>query len=152
MPIPHQPYVIGGIYSLVLTDAVRQGLLMPQANFPNEQQHFWIGALFGLLVPPLVFAAVYFLGLSRPYRPGFVARWVDQRFGQGSTLSFMQTLRPILLIGCGALVGGTVGLLSALYAGSGLAPYGVALFFFFCGGWFVLGSIFLRRHLPHLPF
>jgi hypothetical protein len=152
MSIPHQPYLVGGLWGILLTDAVRQGLLIPQANFPNEQQHFWIGALFGLLAPPLVFAATYFFGLSRPYRPGFVARWVDQRFGQGSALSFMQTLRPILLMGCAALVLGSVGLLSALHAGSGLAPYGVALFFFFAGGWFVLGSILLRRRLPHVPF
>jgi hypothetical protein len=152
MAVPYQRLIVGGLWAVFLADGIRQGLLVPSAYTPNEEQYFWVGALFGLLAPPLIMVPSYLSLRSRPYDPGRISRWVDRRWGQGSALSFLQTLRPVLLIGCAGLILGAVGLISCLVAGSSKGPYGVALFFLFAGGWFVLGSVWLRRQVPHSTF
>ena len=152
MPVPHQRWIIGGIWAVTLVHSARQGVTVPDISLPNDQQTFWVVLVFSVLAPPLLAIPQYFYWRSRPYHPGRAARWFDRRFGPGSTLSFLQSLRPPMLVGCAALLFGFVGLLSALRAGSGLGPFGVVVFFMVVGAWFVLGSIWLRRVLPHVPY
>jgi hypothetical protein len=152
MPVPYQRWIVGGIWAIALVESARQGLTAPDIRLPNDRQSFWITLVFSVLAPPLLAIPQYFYWRARPYRPGFVGRWFDERWGPGSALALLQSLRPPLLVGCAALLFGLVGLWSALRAGSDLGAFSVVVFFTIVGAWFVLGSIWLRRVVPHAPF
>jgi hypothetical protein len=152
MPVPYQRWIVGGIWAVALVESARQGLTVPDIRLPNDRQSFWITLVFSVLAPPLLAIPQYFYWRARPYRPGVVGRWFDERWGAGSALSLLQSLRPPMLVGCAALLFAVVGLCSALRAGSDLGAFSVVVFFMIGGAWFVLGSIWLRRVVPHAPF
>jgi hypothetical protein len=152
MPVPYQRWIVGGIWAVALVESARQGLSVPDIRLPNDPQSFWITLAFSVLAPPLLAIPQYFHWRARSYHPGVVGRRIDDRWGAGSAFSLLQSLRPPLLVGCAALLFALVGLWSALRAGSDLGAFSVVAFFMITGAWFVLGSIWLRRAVPHAPF
>jgi hypothetical protein len=154
MAVPHQRWVVAGIWTVFLAGAVNQGLTLPEfvRDFPAKSA--WAPVVFAFVAPPVLLALNFVFArgrLSRPYDPGFIGRWADRRWGQGSAFEFLQALRFPLLFGCGVFVLGMIGLLTCFSTNAGAGGYSISLFFLVGGTWFVVIALLMRRWLPQQP-
>jgi hypothetical protein len=147
--VPYQRWVIIGIWLLFLGDAIRQGLSLRGFGAPDRPFQ-WIVPAFGVLVPPLFAVLNYFYPIN-VYRPGFVGRWFDRRYGPGSAFAFLRGLRPVTLFACTSFVLGAVGLWSSLHDNPAVPALEMSSFFLAAGIGFGIASLLVRRWFPNEP-
>jgi hypothetical protein len=139
----------------VLADAVRQGLALPQSALvaltPATRQFSSVPVVLGLLVPPAYILGTVFFKSSLGMTSERLTRWVDGRWGPGSAGAFLQSFRPIALVGLGAFILGSVGLASSVRANAPPFAFEIASFFLASGIGFGIARIMARRLLPNEP-
>jgi hypothetical protein len=135
MGVPYQRWIVIAIWVLFLGNAISQGISVRAVpNFASPDRPFlWILPVFGLLGPPLLAVLNFFALRRRSYYPGFVGRWIDRRWGQGSTFAFIRSLRPLMLLGCCGFVLGLIGFWSSWHIGAAVLALEISSFFMTAG-------------------
>ena len=141
--------LIAVIWALLLIDALRQGLGLPNSELA-EAFGMRESALISLLFPFAFFALAAFFQRHKLFDIRFLRKAVDAKFGEGAFISFIERLKPSLLFMAFCLTLGAAGLIATYLSTKTDGAYFISGFFLSAGLGLLTAYLLSTRFPPTL--